>query len=604
MRSARRGAGLVLARTSRLFCLVPTACIHYGVLTRRGFLGWSGLVTAAVLAAGEVGPTAGRAAAADTALARLRSALASPGTVRIVALGSSTTAGTGATSKSARYVDLLARRLPADQGRTSGGIYLDVDGGWNYTGTTSVPTAGLALRSRRLEPGAAMTRSSSVPNCTAVTLTYAEGPGCGPFTVRFGGTTHTVTPRTAGTAVTYTGVFRTPSQPVGSKSLSVTATTTAVTVDGCYAHNGDETAGVQVWQGGKKGTTAASFSASVTQPARLGSLAVQGAIVMVGSNDYKAARSISAYTSDVTKIVAALKAASPGVVVLLVHSWQRMDVTAPRIPWSAYGTALKGIADADPGSVAFLDLSDDFAARGVPGADPEALIGSDDVHATNAGHRLLAELVHAPLAGTVPPPVEQTPPPAALTTYSSDTFSGADAGTCVGRTTDAALGGTQRPLLTSSTAAALAVSSGGLVRGGTRAGQFAALRMPRADQSLSMRVPDPPNASGSGGISLNVRRAAMYTSAGYRASLGPTSVVLERTDSNGVATRLAEPTGLTVGDTVEISAVGPTISLYRNGTLVVSVQDTTLTGAGHAGISVGSWASGFRADDLVWRTTP
>ncbi|MGY5882432.1 SGNH/GDSL hydrolase family protein [Modestobacter lacusdianchii] len=572
------------------------------MLTRRAFFGVSGLVTAALLGVGEVGPLAGRASAAGSALERLRAALASPDTVRLVALGSSTTAGTGSTTKSARYVDLLARQLQADRGRTDGGIYLDVDGGWKYTGTTSAGTAGLALKCRRLEPGAVMTRSTSVANCTAVTVTYAEGPGCGPFTVRLGGATHTITPRTDGTAVAYTGVFRTPSQPVGSKSLRITALTTAVTIDGCYAHNGDETTGVQVWQGGKKGATAASFRSSTTLPSRLRSLAVQGAVVMVGSNDYAAARPISTYTADVTAIVAALRAASPGVVVMLVHSWQRMDVTAPRIPWSAYGAALKGIADADPATVVFLDLSDDFALRGVPGSDPESLIGSDGVHGTNAGHRLLSELVHAPLAGLAAPPEEDPPPPATLTLFSSDAFAHGDALTCVGRVTDAVLGGTPRPLLTSSTAAALAVSSGELVRGGTRAGQFAALRMPTADQSLSVRVLDPPNAGGSGGISLTIRRAATWTSASYRASLGPTSAVLERTDANGVATRLAQPVAVTPGDTVEISAVGPTISLYRNGELVVSVQDTTVTAAGHAGLSVGSWASGFRCDDLVWRT--
>ena len=572
------------------------------VLTRRQVLG---LLASGVLGAGAVG-LAPPAAAAGTAIDRFRAVLSAGGTVRLVAVGSSTTAGTGATSKSRRYVDLLARRLQADRGRAGGGIYLDVNGGWRFTGTTSSGTAGLSLTYRRLEAGAAMTRSSSVPNCSSVTLTHAEGPGLGPFTVTLGGVPYTVSPRTDGTAVRYSGVFRTPSQALGTHPLTITAGASPVLLDGFYAHAGDEESGVQVWQGGKPGANAGSFGRSPSLPARLASLGVDLVVLMIGSNDYEQGRSISTYTSDVRSFVANAKAASPGVLVLLVHSYQRMDVTTPRYPWSAYGAALAGIADADPDNVAFLDLSDDFAARGVPGTDPEGLIGADDVHCTDAGYRVLTDLVYAPMSPTVTPAPEQPPPPpppppSGLAVLSSDTLSGPDAPTCVGRTTDGSLGGSPATLVTSSTAAALAVVSGAIVRGGTRTGQFAALPMPSADQSLSLRVADPPDASGSGGVQLVVRRSQRWTSASYRASLGPSSVTLERTDGNGVATRLAPPVPLAAGDTVELSAVGPSLSLSVNGSVRAQATDTTVGGAGLAGLAVGSWASGFQVDDLVWR---
>ena len=362
------------------------------MLTRRQLLGLSGLAATGVLGTGAP------ASAATDALATLRGRLASGGLVRLATVGSSTTAGVGASTKSARYVDRLARALQSGYGRAGGGIYLNVDSGWTYTGTTAAGSSGLALKNRRLEPGAAMKRSSSISSCTAVTLTYAEGPGCGSFTVSFGGVTQTVTPSTSGTSLRYTGVHRTPSQPVGSKSLSITAGSSAVVLDGFYAHNGDEGAGVQVWQGGKSGTASGNYGGTTSMPPRLGSLAVDGVILMVGSNDFARGVSIPTYTANVSKAVAKFRAARPGVVTVLVHSYQRMGVSAPAVPWASYGAALKSIADASPSDVAFHDVSGAFAARGVPGPDPENLIGSDNTHCTDLGYQLLAELVHAPLA--------------------------------------------------------------------------------------------------------------------------------------------------------------------------------------------------------------
>jgi hypothetical protein len=197
-----------------------------------------------------------------------------------------------------------------------------------------------------------------------------------------------------------------------------------------------------------------------------------------------------------------------------------------------------------------------------------------------------------------PPP----PPPVTLAPFTSDSFSGGDLATYVGRTTDAVLGGTSVKVRTSNGAAKLAIRAGELVPGSSTTGHFAAVAMPTADQSLTVRVVAPPTGSGTRGVHLVVRRSSLSASASYRATLGPTTAELQRTDSSGTPVRLAEPVGYAAGDTLEVRVVGTVVSLHRNGALAAQATDTAVTRAGFAGLSAGSQATGFRLDDVVWNS--
>ncbi len=155
-------------------------------------------------------------------------------------------------------------------------------------------------------------------------------------------------------------------------------------------------AGVHGYNAGEPGTTAATYLTS-GERTRLMPLDPDLVVHMIGSNDYKQQRPVATYTSDVARVVAGLKIKTPSARHLLVHSYQRLDVVRPRIPWSAYGTALKRIAAADPAHVSVVDLSPAYAAVGVPGSDPRNLVGGDLIHQTDAGHVFMARRLIDPV---------------------------------------------------------------------------------------------------------------------------------------------------------------------------------------------------------------
>ena len=148
-------------------------------------------------------------------------------------------------------------------------------------------------------------------------------------------------------------------------------------------------AGVHGYNAGQPGTNAATYLTS-DERTRLIPLDPELVVHMIGSNDFHQQRSVATYKADVARVVAGLRIKTPSARHLLVHSYQRLDVTRPRIPWSAYGTALKELAAADPAHVSFVDLSGAYAAAGVPGSDPQAFVGSDLVHQADAGHVFMA----------------------------------------------------------------------------------------------------------------------------------------------------------------------------------------------------------------------
>ena len=78
---------------------------------------------------------------------------------------------------------------------------------------------------------------------------------------------------------------------------------------------------------------------------------------------------------------------------VLAHSFGRWDV-AGAYSWSLYGAALKEIADSRPNRVAYVDVSGAFAALGVPSSDPLDVISTDNIHANDLGHAILADAMY------------------------------------------------------------------------------------------------------------------------------------------------------------------------------------------------------------------
>lgn len=150
--------------------------------------------------------------------------------------------------------------------------------------------------------------------------------------------------------------------------------------------------GVHGYNAGEAGTSSGNYLSSA-EMSSIGTLSPRMVLHMVGSNDLQAGTNPATTKANIMAKIAALKSAiSSPCVHVLVHSYQRMDVTSPTYPWSAYRDAMIEIAAADPANVAFIDASEPFRLSGVPGSDSMGLI-ADTVHPSDAGHALIADLL-------------------------------------------------------------------------------------------------------------------------------------------------------------------------------------------------------------------
>ncbi len=356
---------------------------------------WGGQLTSA-FAAFDAEVEAPRAV---TGLRAWRSALANRwyAPVRVVAVGSSTTAGLNSTALDRRYTnrvgDLLHREYNPT-GVTGGAWYMASDSGWTTTGTVGSNALGLGLQSTTLAAGATLSRT--VNPTTGFTVLFEQGPGAGAFTVAVdGGTAVTVTPDTTGVANRHDGTYSTGVLTSGSHTVLITATG-ACTISGVYAHQGDLASGVQVYTSGKSGAVAADFVANTSIPVRIQQLGAGLVLLMLAANDYSAGVSPTSFRTTVTTLINNIKAVCyPQPSILLVGSYRRLDVTSPAYPWSAYLDVMQDLAAEDPQNIGYVDLSGVYPTS--QATDPYDVISSDSIHQTDRGHGEMADLVYAAL---------------------------------------------------------------------------------------------------------------------------------------------------------------------------------------------------------------
>ena len=149
--------------------------------------------------------------------------------------------------------------------------------------------------------------------------------------------------------------------------------------------------GVHTYNAAEGGTVAGNYLTDA-ESTKVASLNPAVIFHMVGANDWLRGEPISVYRADLLARLDNLdqQIAAPHLHVL-VQSYRmlRSPAVAGGPSWDEYGEVLEDIAAARP-NVAVIDYAAAFAAVGVPGSDPLDLIGSDNTHATDAGHRLIA----------------------------------------------------------------------------------------------------------------------------------------------------------------------------------------------------------------------
>jgi hypothetical protein len=189
------------------------------------------------------------------------------------------------------------------------------------------------------------------------------------------------------------------------------------------------------------------------------------------------------------------------------------------------------------------------------------------------------------------------------TTFTSETFSGADAVTLTGRSTDALLGGA--PAAWTGSGGAWGITGQQLVRGPSNPGDPIA---------MSLNVPALPNVSAAikvvaepaGSFYLGVRRpAASGSQPGYYCRVASSGLTVSLTKQTGVGTGhiVLATAPYALGQRVGVRALGTQISLMVNGAAVATVADTSITAAGYVGVMAGSAITAFTIDDLVIRTS-
>lgn len=371
--------------------------------------------------------------------------------------------------------------------------------------------------------------------------------------------------------------------------------------------------GVHGYNAGEGGTSSSNYL-TATERTKIAALSPAMVMHMVFANDYRLGVPVATAKANLIAVLDDLrsKLTAPCAQVL-VNSYPRFDSAAESgkvAPWSEYGKAMREVAAMYADAV-YIDLAPAYVLVGIPGVDPLNLIDTDDIHQTDQGHAFMADLLRTSLSipggaqggGSSTTTIYVVTSPSGEGTgpmvFSSDSLSGGNAETLVGRSTDATLGGTAKVIEGSTTDAGYAISAGTIVPGATAASQFVGLSLPSEDQFIRAKVIAKP-AAGSTPLQLDVRRLSVGANTfAYRLSLTSTTMALRKV-VNGSASNLATGIAYAVGDTVEIRAVGTTVSVLVNGTVVQSVTDSTVSDHTVAGLARTSTAASFALDDIVW----
>lgn len=180
----------------------------------------------------------------------------------------------------------------------------------------------------------------------------------------------------------------------------ITGSAPAITADLTTAR-GSRGTGVQIVNSAVSGTTSANFINSTTRP-QIAALQPCLYLWMIGENDPANGITPATHKSNLLSEISYQKTNNPRPhAFLLVFPYERPSY-AGASPWADYGLAEQEIAAADPTNVLFLNASSFFAASGVPGADPNGLVDTDNFHPSPSGMTFFADLVWGAIRPAVP----------------------------------------------------------------------------------------------------------------------------------------------------------------------------------------------------------
>lgn len=333
----------------------------------------------------------------------------------LMGVGDSISEGKGATSYLTRWNARLPLLLSSDYPTsgvtrpTSFPQYLEVQMTTNtgdFPVTTpsgfgpDTPNKGLGARSINIS--GSQTVVVTVSGGTSVDVIYYRATGTRTLGVKLDA--GAVTNVDGGSLATLTDWFtyRVTLPDTGSHTITLSAVSGAVGIDGFYVYNGDETKGIRYMLGGRASAPSSMFSSTTATYLGQQVAAIQPNCVLIelGANDYQNTGPITAaaFSTNLSSIISNIRAncsRPPSIVLLPVWTWTPGTTPVETGGWAAYVDAMNAISAGDD-DICICDLQQKMTLSTSNDASlARGLISGDSIHPSDAGHWMISETLRA-----------------------------------------------------------------------------------------------------------------------------------------------------------------------------------------------------------------
>lgn len=331
--------------------------------------------------------------------------------VDVMFVGDSITEGQGSTvdaSLSNRWVQQVIdslRVISGTTGKTGRGYipaYYDLSDADGYNATAGFANTGgvedivKGLGRRAVVLDTAGDKLTITVTGTAVDVVFRRDTGAGTLNVIIDGGAPTGI-ATASSPYTFGGYTQRFTFASGSHTVELAwASGGPVTVEGVFAHNGTESAGVRLWDAAHSGYTAASMAANLTWYQSMQAVNPELVVVALGTNDHRTGRTTAQYRADMATILGQIRSQTipgggtviaPTVPIVLVRYPEPQDGTYTAGRWDEYGQVLGQLA-AEYAPAIYVDL-----------AAEQVALAADNLHPSPAGHTSIARAIIARIGG-------------------------------------------------------------------------------------------------------------------------------------------------------------------------------------------------------------
>ncbi|WP_157410659.1 GDSL-type esterase/lipase family protein [Actinoplanes rectilineatus] len=379
---------------------------------RRTFIRAGGALAATMAVTGATPPSVARAGAGiGLPLLTWHAALAdrryAPAVIAVI--GSSSSEGVGVTGYDRGYVPVLAQNLRTRfpvPGAAGGDNYTAAWGRpgrgytWPVTGSGGTPGAKAGWGMKTLTLTAAGQTVSHRFTGTGVQVWHSAQPGGGTFAVAVDGVTVAAAVTTGAPLADRDATWSSGPLPAGAHTVTVTCLTPGVELHGFATFDGDESRGIQIYNGGHGGFTSGDFARGADAWApRLASIRPHLVLLQLGVNDWRSGVPAATIKADLRSIIATVRENTPTDPSFVVYGSPRVAPTAKAQEYAWLNKAWREVATEDErGAVAFFDLS---TRQPAPSQDNTLRFYNDDlVHMTDRGAAFTADALTAFLSPT------------------------------------------------------------------------------------------------------------------------------------------------------------------------------------------------------------